>query len=301
MMNLQQKLEAVTVDVPSTFGVAVQHLRTGESASINETRLFQMASTFKVPILAALFRDVEAGKLTLDKRVRIDEEHYVPGSGVLQELDFGIEVTIRDLATLMIILSDNVATDLVLELVGTDNVADYMKQLGFEHTFIHYSCWDLICLSLGMELQPHSLEAVDKFRAMTFDADSFDADSIVFQEDPRNNAATAADLNRLMAMIFNYELQSGEACEAMLEIMCKQQHRSRIPYLLPEGTKVANKTGTISDVINDIGIVYLPEDKGAFAISVLSKGNPSLQTGESAIALLARTAFDHFMNDGAFR
>ncbi|MGG1661159.1 serine hydrolase [Brevibacillus sp. NRS-1366] len=290
-MSLQQKLEDVVRDVSGTFGVSVKHLQTGEAASMNEDQLFQLASTFKIPILAALYRDVEAGRLSLEQRVKINEEDQVPGSGVLQELHMGMEVTVKDLAMLMIIVSDNLATDQLLKLVGTERVAAYMRELGLEQTHIHHSCWDLLSLSVGMVPQAYSRETLEQILAW-----EFDPDSIVFQADPRNNAATPADMARLVEMIATKQVISESACGGMLDILFRQQFNSRLPYMLPDKAKVAHKTGTLGGVVNDVGIVYMPDNKGAFSIAVLSKDNPTMEEGERTIGRLSRAAYDHFMN-----
>jgi beta-lactamase class A len=290
-MSLQLKLENELQHVSGTFGVAVKHLQTGESAAINADRLFQLASTFKVAVLAALYRDVEAGKQALEGRIQLKEEDYVPGSGVLKEFDVGVQVSVKDLATLMIIVSDNVATDRILKLIGTENVAAYVKELGLHHTFINYSCWELINLCVGLEPGPYSREVVDQIEQW-----KFDYNSIVFQEDPRNNVGTVTDMSRLIEMIAKKELISEAACDAMMEILFKQQVTGRLPYLLPAGTKVAHKTGDVDHVVNDVGVIYLPDDRGAFSVAVLSRDNRSLEEGERTIGRLARTAYDHFMN-----
>lgn len=289
-MSLEQKLLDITQGASGTFGVTVKHLQTGEAASINGNELFQLASTFKIPILATLYRDVEAGKLSLDDRFKVSEEDLVPGSGVLQELHLGVEVTVKDLAMLMIIVSDNLATDRLLKLVGTEQVTAYMRELGLENTHIHHSCWDLLSLCVGMEPQAYSREALNKILAW-----KFDPSSIVFQADPRNNAATPEDMAKLVELIAKKQIISEQACDGMLDILFRQQFNSRLPYMLPAKTKVAHKTGTLSDCVNDVGVIYLPEDKGSFAISVLSKNNPTMEEGERTIGRLARAAYDHFV------
>ncbi|WP_312107995.1 serine hydrolase [Brevibacillus reuszeri] len=290
-MSLEQKLLDVISDVSGTFGVAVKHLQTGEAASINGDQLFQLASTFKIPILAALYRDVEAGKLSLEDRIKITEEDMVPGSGVLQELHLGVEVTVKDLAMLMIIVSDNLATDQLLKLVGTDQVTAYMRELGLADVHIHHSCWDLLSLCVGMEPSAYSQQALNQIKAW-----QFDPSSIVFQADPRNNVGTPLDMAKLVEMIALKELISEQACDGMLDILFRQQFNSRLPYMLPGKAKVAHKTGTLSSVVNDVGVVYLPDNKGAFSIAVLSKDNPSMEEGERTIGRIARAAYDHFVN-----
>lgn len=295
-MSLQDKLESIVREVPGTFGVAVKHLQTGEEARLNENQLFQLASTFKVPILATLFRDVEAGKLRLDQRVRLKWSDRVPGSGVLQELDPGAEVSVKDLAMLMIIVSDNYGTDQVLELVGIENVNEYMKELGLRNTFIHHNCWQLLTRCVGIEQPAPSAEAYVEYNRRE-DDDLFDTAHSILEATEENNSSTPLEMNRLLEMIAKKEIISAAACDAMLDIMMKQQFRNRIPFLLPYQAKVACKTGTIGSVVNDVGIVYMPKERGAFAISVLSHGNASTIDGAQTIARLSKAAYDHFMGE----
>lgn len=296
MMDLQKVLEAVVKDTTGSFGIAVRHLQTGEKASINPTKLYQMASTFKVPILATLLRDVDRGKLSLEDQIEIGEEDYVPGSGVLTQLSLGVKVTIKDLAMLMIIVSDNIATDRILRLVGTENVSAYMKELGLTDLHITQSCWELICLGLGIDVKSYTPEAAEQLRTQKFTSESFDKSSLVFQVDQRSNASTPEDMNRLLDMIATKEILTEDLCSTMLDILSRQQFNGRMPYLLPDGTKVAHKTGTIGDVINDVGVVYLPEDKGAFTITIFSSGNGSMEEGERTIARLTKSAYDYFLS-----
>src|SRR5699024_4805105 len=106
-MSLQQKIEDIIQETSAIFGVSIKHTETKEEVNINEDKLFQMSSVFKVPILMTLYEKVFNGEIDLTERVKITEEDRVPGSGVIQEMDPGIEVTIKDLATMMIIVSDN--------------------------------------------------------------------------------------------------------------------------------------------------------------------------------------------------
>lgn len=297
-MILQQKLENAVKDERGTFGVVVKHLGTKEEANINEERLFQMASSFKVPILTTLYRDVEAGKIRLDERVKLKWEERVPGSGVLQLLDPEAEVSVKDMAMLMIIVSDNYATDRVLDLVGgPKQVEAYMKELGLNHITVNQSCWDLLTQFIGMGHQPVSAKAYDEFVKIVETSGYEKQPNDVDLTSTKHNVATPRDMGKLLEMIAQKELLSESSSDGVLEIMFKQQFRNRIPYLLPEQVKVASKTGTIGSAVNDIGIVYLPEEKGIFTITVFSQGNSFSREGEQAIARLAKAAYDHFMGN----
>ncbi|MFJ7919373.1 serine hydrolase [Lysinibacillus fusiformis] len=295
MMELQESLEKIIQEATGIFGVYVKHLESGETAAINENRLFQAASVFKIPILATLYRDVQMGKVELKERIRLEEEDLVNGSGIFKELIPGIDVTIKNLATMMIIVSDNVGTDKLLSILGKENVNQYMKEIGLSNTYIRLSCWELLCSCVGLPPQKFSMDTYNDINRR-FKNGEIDHHSIVFKESHANNVTTAADMALLLEKIANKQLISEKACHDMFEILAKQQFRSRIPYLLPQNTVVAHKTGTIASVVNDSGIVQLPDNKGNFIISVFSIGNNTEAEGASIISKLSRVAYNHFLN-----
>ena len=106
-------LDDAITRIPGTVGFYAEDLTTGEQLSYNADETFFTASTFKVPLLVGLFREIESGNIELLERVKLNEDMKVAGSGVLKEMVSGIELTIHDLAMLMIIVSDNTATDII--------------------------------------------------------------------------------------------------------------------------------------------------------------------------------------------
>ncbi|PLR87191.1 serine hydrolase [Bacillus sp. V33-4] len=293
-MSLQNRLEEVLHDATGNFGVYVKHLESGETAAINQNRFFQAASVFKVPILATLYRDVEMNRVDLHQRIRLEEKDLVNGSGIFREL-IPVEVTIKNLATMMIIVSDNVGTDKILQIIGKETVNQYMKEIGLNNTYIRFSCWELLCSCVGLQPQSFSLEVYHEINRR-FKNGEIDSNSIVFQESIENNVTTAADIAKLLQLIASKQLISQHACDDMFEILAKQQFRNRIPNLLPENTIVGHKTGTVASVVNDAGIVKLPGDKGTLIISAFSIGNKTEAEGARKIAELSKAAYDHFLN-----
>ncbi|MED4784338.1 serine hydrolase [Brevibacillus choshinensis] len=294
MDTWEQVIQEALIDAPGVFGVAVTHLETGETAGNLDDQLFQLASAFKIPILVTLMRDVEEGKIRLDQRVPLKWDERVPGSGILQELDAGAALTVKDLATLMTIVSDNYATDLILNLVGLANVNAHMRELGLEEIHLHHTCWQLLNHCVGMEdLEPSPAGFAEYERRE--ETEDYEVLLDVSMPTLDNNVATPADLNRLLVMIAKKEILTPASCDIMLDIMRRQHYNSRLPYLLPPGTKVAHKTGTVNEVVNDAGIIYLPENKGAIAITVLSRGIKDKQAAELTIARVAKAIYDEAM------
>jgi len=290
-MRWQQAIEEVLQEAQGEFGVAVTHIESGETAGHQADQLFQMASVFKIPIIATVMRDVDAGKIRLDQRIPLRFEERVPGSGVLQELDSGAELTVKDLAMLMTIVSDNYATDMLISLVGLDKIEAYMRELGLDNIYLPQTCWQLLNRCVGMEEPSPSPAGFAEYERRE---ETGDYELLVDVGAPttENNVATPAELNRLLTMIAKKEILSASSSDLILDILRRQQYNSRLPYLLPPGTKVAHKTGTVNEVVNDSGIIYLPEGKGQIAITVLSRKVEEKQAAEHTIAKVARAVYD---------
>ncbi len=120
-MNLKSKLEGIEKEFEGTIGIAVKNLGTGEEAIVNGDIIFPLASVFKIPVIATLYRQVDAGNISLDANIEMTDYSRVPGSGVLKELSSGLEMTVRDYRTLMMMISDNTATDMVVDLLGKES------------------------------------------------------------------------------------------------------------------------------------------------------------------------------------
>ena len=123
-------LDSAIAAVPAVTGMAAKHLVTGQELAHRADDIYFTASTFKVPILVELYRQVDMGIVDPSARLELTDADRSPGSGVLKELASGLRLTVRDLATLMIIISDNTATDMLYRLVGPDRLDKTMRELG---------------------------------------------------------------------------------------------------------------------------------------------------------------------------
>src|SRR5262245_61443530 len=131
--RLQTRLQEIAEAFPGVIGVSARDIKTGEEISINGDRLFPMASVYKIPIMVEVFRQIEAKKFSLGDRIEVGDEQRTLGSGVLTLLSNGLRPTIKDLITLMIVLSDNEATDILLKKVGAENVTAAMRSMGLNN------------------------------------------------------------------------------------------------------------------------------------------------------------------------
>src|SRR5262249_35118320 len=144
MERLRAHLQELAGAFPGTIGVAVRDIGTGQTISINGDRLFPMASAYKIPILVEVFRQVEAKKFSLDDRVELTADDRTLGSGVLTLMSPGLKPTIKDLVTLMIVLSDNEATDILLNKVGAENVTATMRSFGLKNIRVDRTTFEMI-------------------------------------------------------------------------------------------------------------------------------------------------------------
>jgi beta-lactamase class A len=299
---LEQALQRHVEAFAGRAGVAVQHVMSGTAVAIDGDTPYPMASTYKVPILVEMMADIDAGELTLDTEIDLLPSDQHIGSGLLQELYApGMTLSLRNLATMMIILSDNSATDMIIDRLGARNITARMRELGYDNIRVDRTTLELILDYLGVpyegleEAGRAEIEAaVDSFDgrdpALRTSAEAFYVDGL--------DNASANDMNDLLVRLARGEIVSPAASATVIEILERTQTgANRLRGLLPQGITLAHKTGTIGRVVNDVGVVTLPEDRGKFAISVftLADEGTAYDASERLIADLARTSYDFFL------
>lgn len=257
MNSVENKVLDILQPIAGTFGVAACHLGTGEEISINETEVFKSASVIKVPILVELFCRRDEGGISLDETIELKDEYRVAGSGVLKELHPGPRFTILDLATLMIIVSDNTATNMIIDRLGTEPITQRMRSLGLKDTVLARKMYDFEQVALG-----------------------------------KDNLCSARDIAFLLKIMAEGRISSKSTSTEMLEIMARQQCREKIPLLLPEGIKVANKTGSLTGVTHDVAVVFAPEHE--YVLSVLTRDVTDMVSADRAIAEASKVIYEHF-------
>ena len=202
------------------MGLSVKHLGTGEAASLRGDDLFPTASVFKVPIIVELYRGIEAGVLSMDDKIVLMERDKVPGSGILKELGEGLELSVGDLTELMMILSDNTATDMLVERLGMENINATLRGLGLQRTRVVADCRDLLFDLIHMNDTPDEMKTIDVYRERSRGAVAKGSWSLGVE---RNNVTTPDEMLRLLEMIVNGEAVGRESCGAILETMGRCQ------------------------------------------------------------------------------
>src|SRR5215211_3641918 len=236
-VQVERALDAILTQSGGELALAAMNLTTGEEIARNAERSMPTASVFKLPLLVEVFRQAEAGALDLDERATLRGEDSVMGSGILRDFGPGLQPTLRDLAMMMVIVSDNSATNLLLDRVGGPRqVNATMGNLGFPSIVVHRR--------------------------------------IVFGEITTNGSLAEAaprDLMRLVAMLAREELVSGAASREMLAILGRQRHLEQTPrfiaygpyagdFGLPQPIRVSNKTGFMNGLRADTGLITIDPD-----------------------------------------
>ncbi len=261
------------------MGIAARNLTTGEEFLLDHEQEFPTASTIKTAILYEVFRQAEEGTIRLDDRVELKTSDLVEGSGVLRDIAPGLQPTVHDLAMLMIIVSDNTATNMLIDLVGgTEPVNASMRAIGLEQTTL--------------------------YRKINFS---------VKVSDPQWLAvSTPFDLMRLAAMIGRGEAVSKEASAGMLAIMKRQHYTNQFPRFLganaygPElGEEqhfwTANKTGGVTGVRADMGVVAFADQMIAYGVMTdgsADGGFTAENEGEIANGRVGRVLMEHWWPEG---
>jgi beta-lactamase class A len=240
----------------SILGVVVA-AASGARFGHNADRRFVAASTVKIPIMIELFRQIDRTEHALSERYRLRSEHRTAGSGVMLHLHEGMEFTLEDLAYLMVSISDNTATNVLIDLVGAEKVNATMRQLG------------MAASTLDRKMRGHAAEAGEA-----------------------ENWATPHDYATVIAALLEHRAASADACTQMIAMLEKQQNDRRIARYLPKigRPRWGSKTGSLPGITNDAGFIIT--DRGPLIISVFCQQAGDTHLGEQIIGDVSRAALE---------
>jgi beta-lactamase class A len=317
--NLNKLLDAELSRFPAKAGVYVKHLGTGETAVVLGDDHFNSASVIKIPVMILAFRLAEQGKLNLNDRVEIKRSDLRGGSGIFRYQDVGLNPTLHDVITQMIITSDNTATDIMIAKVGgKDKVNEFLKQSGFTTTHLVQTVYelfrkryevlnpkyksltpeDVFALQSNLPSFAERRDALNKqMRAEEAGRHLNDEVNKLYNENEAHwlGVVTPSEIGRMLEGIEKATIASKQSCEDMKRIMRAQQSGARrIPHYLT--VPVAHKTGDLGVVANDVGMVYAKS--GTIIISFMTLGITGVYAEtEDRIGQVSRMIVEYF--DGA--
>lgn len=256
LTGLERQLRELVAEYPGlTPGVAIVDTATGDYAQMSQAASFPAASTIKVPILVAFFQAVDAGQVRLDEMLTIEESHLAEGSGSLQYENPGLSLSALEVATLMIVQSDNTATNMLIDRLG-----------GYEALNAQFRRWGMMQTTL---------------REMLPDLDG-------------TNTTTPKELAVLLGQIEGGELLSMASRDRLLRIMMQTENDSLLPQGLGQGAAVAHKTGNLRSVLADAGLIDAPNGKRYVAVVLVKRPDNDERAAELIRQISART-YDRFV------
>lgn len=270
MSNLCTTFDAIAEQFSGQFVVYAEHLKTGEVVEYGTAHPMETASVIKLPIMIAAMQQVEDGVLDLDQAVTLEPSDLVSGSGILQNLSLGLRLSLRDVMMLMITISDNTATNMVVRLVGLEPINALMAALGASDTVIK--------------------KPID------------------FTLPPPIGLSTPKDLVTLLKGIYQRTMVSKMASEWMWDVLTRQQYNTLLsrdlPYSLlaepedgPAPIVIGSKSGSVEGVRNDAGIFTTPW--GDYALAIMSEGCQDLRfhvdnEAQRILPQVSRAILGHF-------
>ena len=254
-------------DYQGDVAVAVYHFESDSHWSVRGDVVMPTASLIKLPVMVEAYRQVAAGKVKLDQRIELKKEDMVQGSGILtSHFSPGTTISLRDAIRLMIVYSDNTATNLVVDAIGLPSTTSAMKELGYPETQLHSKVF-----RRDVSIAP---ERSEKYGL---------------------GSTTAIDMVNVVTRLKRGELAGPEATAAMLDHLVNCDDKSRFPLLLPSSVKVAHKTGSVTRVRTDAGLLMGPGC--TIALCVLTDNNKDIRwtddnAGNKLSADIAKSVYD---------
>lgn len=236
----EKEINEIISQVEGEVCINFYDLDKNDGFSINGDKKVLSASMIKLLILAELMKKNSENKFSLSDTIMIEDFMKIGGDGVLKELNSGHHFTLKELATLMIIVSDNQATNVLIDFLGMENINQLGRELGLKETFLGRKMMDTEARKNGYD-----------------------------------NYTCADDISLLLKLIYQEKLINKKASQLMLDILLRQQQRERLQRYLPSDIKIAHKCGDLDNLENDGGIIWLGDK--TYILVILTNGMSNLQ------------------------
>lgn len=248
--KLESKIQDIDQHLDGVLGLAIEDLSNGDHYFLHEDEVFAQASSIKITVLANLYLQAQEGKLKLTDLYTVQASDLVPDSDIMNGLTPGVtRITLRDLATMMVAVSDNSATNVLIDRVGMQNVNAMLDSLGLTHTRLRRKMMDLEAAKQG-----------------------------------RENISTPREMMTLLDAIYHGKVLNKQSTDDFFKMLSTNKS-SFIPRDLPADLKVANKPGELEAVRNDSGVVFV--EGRPYVICAMTGYLRNEREGEEAISKIS--------------
>lgn len=328
LAKLRADIVKCSKEVKGQMGFYMKHIESGESLGIDQDKIFPLGSVFKIAVMVETYRQAEAGMISLDERIELETRHYCIGEGLLQYLQPGLKPTVRDLLALMIIATDNTASEMLWKRIGIQRVNMLIRELGLAKTSIYIPYRESFLMSMGygpykdlsipdaarkwknlsdMErmkaLNETEREAanlsIDEFRKKYESIYGVKAQKRLkiqrIYDEAFDNVGAPREIGVLLEKIIRHEIVSPEACEMMLSLLLREGSPTSMSRLLSPDVQFALKSGDTTCSVASAGVVYVSSDSHVVLCCFfknLQEG--SIDKATLAGAEIARLAYEHF-------
>ncbi len=328
MAKLKAEIVRLAKGVKGQMGLYMKHVESGKEISIDADKIFPLGSVFKIAVMMEVFRQADDGLLDMNEKLRLEPKNLCIGSGILQYLSPGLELTIKDLLTLMIIATDNTASEMLWKRVGIQRVNMLIRELGLAKTSI-YLPWRegfLLTMGKGPYKDMPAQEAARRWKGLSDlermkilnDVDAQYANISIedFRREYENlyglreekkfktqreydqvfdNLGTPREIGVMLERILSGEVASRDSSSSMMTMLIRNPSWSSSPQLLADEIVVAGKTGITAGTANSAGIIFISSTSHivlCIFFKNLTEKNP--EKAQLAEAQIARLFYDHF-------
>ncbi len=328
LVKLRSEIVKISKEVKGQLGLYAKHIESGKELAIDADKIFPLGSVFKIPVMMEVFRQAHERLISMDEKLKLESKYYCIGSGILQYLSPGVELSVRDLVTLMIIATDNTASEMLWKRIGIQRVNMLMRELGLAKTSIYLPWREGFLLTMGkgpfkeLSVQEAArtwkgLSDLERMKILnSIDTDFADLSVEEFRHDYEalyglkeekkfktqreydqvfDNIGTPREIGMLLEKIFKGEVVSKEASAEMLALMTRNVGSSAIPQNLSDDITVAVRSGITAGTVNNAGIIYLNSDSHLILCIFCKRlEEKSPEKAQSAEARIARLIYDQF-------
>jgi beta-lactamase class A len=328
MAKLRTEIVKMSKEVKGQMGLYMKHIESGKQISIEGDKIFPLGSVFKIPLVVEVLRQADQGLISMDEKLKLEVRNYCIGSGILQYLSPGLELTVRDLVTLLIIATDNTASEMLWKRIGIQRVNMLIRDLGLAKTSIYLPWREGFLLTMGMgpfkdkSVQEAArtwkgLRDIERMKILNeIDRDNANLSVEEFRrryeslyglkEEKKfktqreydqvfDNLGTPREIGLILEKVLRGEVLSAESGKQMLALMMRTTSGPSSSQYLSDDVLMASKSGITAGTVNNAGIIYVsPKSRVVLCVFFKNLEEKNPEKAQLVEAKIARLVYDHF-------